>query len=109
MTLKQTIKNVEIRGRRFLREMRVRRKKRAATEDLLEGEDMLTCDVCCRCVRLIFTVEGLKACLEIIRRREELRYSKLERIPSRRLVSNRGHGRRRRKKKFPSLRLVELR
>ena len=47
-------------------------KKRAATEDLLEGEDMLTCDVCCRCVRLIFTVEGLKACLEIIRRREEL-------------------------------------
>ena len=30
---------------------------------------MLTCDVCCRCVRLIFTVEGLKACLEIIRGR----------------------------------------
>lgn len=47
-------------------------KKRAATEDLLEGEDMLTCDVCCRCVRLIFTVEDLEACLEIIRRREEL-------------------------------------
>ena len=47
-------------------------KKRASAEDLLEGEEMLMCDACCRRIRLIFTIENLNSCLRIIRTKEEL-------------------------------------
>lgn len=46
--------------------------KRAFTEDLLDGEEMLNCDTCCRCIRLIFEIDTLKMFLREMHEKEQI-------------------------------------